>query len=188
MNRLPRLIGISGQAFSGKDEVAKIIQTRQADFGGIPHEIRRFAGKLKEIASILLNVPQYRLEDREFKESYLPDFDMTVRSFLQIAGTDALRNVLHKDIWINSLFREFDDSSRWIIPDVRFANELGKIKELGGITIRVDRPDLAGNDFHTSETEWRTLPFDYVITNDSTLDHLRQEVKKMLNNYGYRNA
>ncbi len=185
MNQLPNLISISGAISSGKDEVAKMIQQRQADFGGMPHVIKRFAGKLKIIAGVLLGVSQTKLEDREFKESYLPDFDMTVRRFLQLVGTNCLRSGLHEDIWVMSLFREFDDSSRWIIPDARFANEINAIKSRGGVCIRVDRPELA-EDNHNSEVEWRTLPFDYVINNSGSLDDLRTQVQQMLEYFGKR--
>lgn len=194
MNNLPRLISLSGAAGSGKDEVASIIQHLSTE----SYVIKRFAGKLKIITGVLLGVSQTKLEDRAFKESILgPEWDyevwcgdciesemrsMTVREFLQKLGTDCLREGLHKDIWVNSLFREFDDSSRWIIPDLRFKNEFEAVKQRGGIHIRVDRPELA-EDLHPSETEWKNLPFDWVINNDKDLPHLRTLVQGMLNTY-----
>lgn len=179
----PSLISISGAAGSGKDTVAKMIQQRLFNTDPLLpfYEIKRFAGKLKEIASILLNVPASQFENRKFKESVLPDFDMTTRVFLQKLGTEALRNGLHKDIWVNSLFREFTPSSRWIIPDCRFRNEAEVVWSRDGICIEVDRPDLAEDPSHNSETEWRSLPFDCVIDNSGDLIHLKTEVQKCIN-------
>lgn len=63
-----------------------------------------------------------------------------LREFIQVLGTDAMRKVIHPNIWVNALFSEFTDDSKWIITDVRFPNEVEKIKEKGGIIIRIGRP------------------------------------------------
>lgn len=89
------VIGISGKLGSGKDTVGAIIQhltsnhTVSADeaikmvneLGMLPidtshkstWEIKKMASKLKQIASILIGVPVEQFEDKEFKESYLPE-------------------------------------------------------------------------------------------------------------------
>lgn len=71
------LIGLAGRIGSGKDTVGNIIQELTAKRGKFnlvteyTWEIRKFAGKLKEIASILTGIPRERFEDQEFKKSYL---------------------------------------------------------------------------------------------------------------------
>jgi ABC-type glutathione transport system ATPase component len=82
------IITISGVSGSGKDEVRKIIQKYIT-----PSNKRiNFADKLKQTASILLGVDVKKFEDQDFKNSYLMDWGMTVREFLQKLGTEAIRN------------------------------------------------------------------------------------------------
>jgi hypothetical protein len=69
----------------------------------------------------------------------------------------------------------------WIITDTRFPNELQAVKDKGGITIKVVRPEtdyLAGD--HASETALDKSKFDYVIVNDGTMDDLVKEIEKIL--------
>jgi hypothetical protein len=120
------IIGISGKLGSGKDTVGLIIQALSEDnlTDGevyeiatqklaipVPNwEIKKMAGKLKDIASILLGVSVEKFEDRAFKESKLgPEWnEMTVREFLQKLGTDAMRNGLHPNTWANAFWADYE--------------------------------------------------------------------------------
>src|SRR5436190_11742711 len=114
------IIGISGKVYAGKDATGKIIQSLlqkqdDTDMGFPTYEIKKFKTKLVKVASLLLGVPEERSEDREFKASYLPEqwnqvwqsgsqemsTPMTVRQFMQVFGTDAIRDTLHPDTWVN---------------------------------------------------------------------------------------
>lgn len=75
---------------------------------------------------------------------------LTPRKLLQLLGTEAGRNIIHPNIWVNALFADYpkivdmDDKGldvyeNWIITDVRFPNEAQAIKDRGGIVIRVNR-------------------------------------------------
>jgi hypothetical protein len=84
----------------------------------------------------------------------------TVRDLLQLIGTEAMRDVIHSNIWVNALFVDYDEgfypstyslksntirptskdnTDNWIITDVRFHNELNAILERDGVVIRVNR-------------------------------------------------
>jgi len=84
---------------------------------------------------------------------------MTPRLMLQLLGTECGRQIIHPNIWVNSLFADYNqpidetqkinkdkgyaykgEISNWIITDVRFPNEAQAIKDRGGIVIRVNRP------------------------------------------------
>jgi hypothetical protein len=177
MTKKPNLIGISGRIGSGKDTVGLIIQhllRNQTDW-----KIKKFAGKLKDVASLLTGIPAEQFEDQEFKStalgekwSYYEDGcsnDMTVRLFLQKLGTEAIRNGLHTNAWVNALFADYKDVKQsedglihekygehditivpnpilwskyypnWIITDLRFPNEFEAIKNRGGLCIQIDR-------------------------------------------------
>jgi hypothetical protein len=139
------IIGISGYSGSGKDTVGKIIQyieckktskvsLKKALSPEYEYlldeqsgwEIKKWAGKLKEVASLLTGIPVHKFEDQEFKKTVLgpewnkTEFDyndgsytnphtvsMTVRDFLQRLGTDGLRNGLHRNTWVNALMADY---------------------------------------------------------------------------------
>ncbi len=218
------IIGVSGYSGSGKDTIGAIIQylncqNPQSSIEEISTnyseyeywldeqsgwEIRKFAGKLKDIAEHLTGIPIEKFEDQEFKKTNLgpewaspiPGEDwvdgkpvnvpMTVRDFLQKLGTDALRMGLHDNVWVNALMADYvkdDESNRlpnWIITDVRFPNEAQAIKDKGGIIIRVDRPGVKPINNHLSEIGLDSWDFDYKIFNISDIFDLKETVRNIL--------
>lgn len=184
------LIGISGKIYAGKDTVGWIIQEalQEADdsaTGMATWEIKKFATKLKKICSLLIGVPEELFEDQRFKSTSLnAEWDnLSVRLLLQKVGTDAIRDKIHKDAWVNALFADYNPESKWVITDVRFPNEVEAIKKKGGLLIRVKRPGTAEENLHESETALDNYNFDYTIINDGSLSHLRSEVIKMLTEF-----
>ena len=183
------IIGISGRIGSGKDTVGKIIQELIQYNKDQSSEIKKFAGKLKETASILTGIPIEKFEDQEFKNTNLSSewnyalmgedwvdgkpilVPMTVRTLLQKLGTEAMREGLHKNVWVNALFANYKKEGgseggervasdggyysapsykgeypNWIITDMRFPNEMESVVERNGITICVIRDyALRGN-------------------------------------------
>jgi len=127
-----------------------------------------------------------------------PDWDMTYREFLQKLGTEAMRDGLHTNVWVNALFADYRgpkmseyNPSNWIITDMRFPNELEAVVERKGITIRVVRPHGYTNphtgeykemplSYHTSETALDDAKFHYEIINDGSIDDLIEKVRQIL--------
>lgn len=200
------IIAMSGYAGSGKDEVAKIIKDIQLDKCW---KVNKFSGKLKQVASILTGIPEYKFEDQDFKKTLLSDdwahrrgnhAPMSVRDFLQILGTDAIRLALHKDAWVNALMNDYksengveigDDGTlkswskpepNWLITDCRFVNEAMAVKKRGGLVVRINRPAVFPVNNHPSETNLDSWNFDMVINNDGTLEDLKNKVKNFLDN------
>jgi len=210
------IIGVSGYSGSGKDTVGTIIQYLKcsnpqssieqmcADYSEYEYwldeqsgwEIRKFAGKLKDIASHLTGIDIEDFEDQEFKKTNLgPEWwticdeghqPMSVRDFLQKLGTDALRIGLHDNVWVNALMSDYvnDDQTgelpNWIITDVRFPNEAQAIKDKGGIMIRIDRPGVSPINDHPSETGLDGWKFDYRIANVSDIYTLKETIRGIL--------
>ena len=133
---------------------------------------------------------------------------ITPRWVLQNWGTEVCRNGFHDDIWIASLENKLRNSTDdVVISDCRFPNEIKAIKNAGGIVVRVVRgaePEwydaavsrnrgpngnstwaLSGRRLeqlgvHASETAWVGTRFDAVLDNNSTLDDLYQQVKRLV--------
>jgi hypothetical protein len=140
------IIGINGYAGSGKDTIGKLIQLLHCESIGTATveevindyddhqwwleeksgwEIKKWAGKLKTIATMLTGIPQEKFEDQEFKMTdlgkewsyhypgeYYDDgapvmVAMSVRQFLQKLGTEGLREGLHKNTWVNALMADY---------------------------------------------------------------------------------
>jgi hypothetical protein len=193
------LIGINGKIGSGKDTVGKIIQHLTSEWDTDTLDVRsdwkikKFAGKLKQIASLLTGINVEKFEDQEFKNTTLseewdfsdddaPDNIMTVRMFLQKLGTEAMRDGLHTNVWVNALFADYTDESKWCITDMRFPNEMKAVEDRGGITIRIERggsTNQLGN-LHPSETALDDATFDYVIYNNGTMEELIKKVREIL--------
>lgn len=115
----------------------------------------------------------------------------TIRDFLQVVGTECLRDTLHKNIHVISLMSGYKRQPHngptrdmkyplWIISDTRFPNELKAVKDKNGITIRVNRPGLKSTDLHPSETALDNVEYDYVIDNDGTIQELEDKVRQIL--------
>ena len=215
------IIGISGYSGSGKDTAGIIIQYLKAstklplkDIVKKPQdhewwleersgwEVKKWAGKLKTIASILTGIPVENFEDQEFKKTLLgPEWGtvtdiplnsipvfadiqfnslMSVRDFLQKLGTDAIRDGLHENTWVNATLVDYTTESDWIITDTRFPNEAEAIKKAGGIIIRIERPGVKPVNPHPSETSLDKWKFDHTIINDGSLTDLTKKIKKVL--------
>jgi len=192
------IIGISGYSGSGKDLVGTIIQEISLN----KWHIKKWAGKLKTIASILTGIPVENFEDQEFKKTLLgPEWGtvkdiplngvpvfadmqfnslMTVRDFLQKLGTEAIRDSLHENTWVNATMVDYTAESNWIITDTRFPNEAEAIKKAGGIVVRINRPGVQPINPHPSETSLDDWNFDAVINNDGDVSDIVHKVGLLL--------
>ena len=103
------ILGISGRIGSGKDTVGNIIQMLAlTNDPTVNWEIKKYAGKLKEIASILTGATLEQLEDQDFKKQEMgSEWGITYRELLQKLGTEAMRNGLHNNVWVNALMADY---------------------------------------------------------------------------------
>ena len=121
---------------------------------------------------------------------------MTVRDFLQRLGTDAIRDGLHTNAWVNALMSDYTPTQvqwldgplggyedgpmpNWIITDTRFPNEAQAIKSKGGIVVKVTRPGEQQGT-HPSEIALDDWDFDVVIENNGSIEDLIEKVKMQL--------
>ena len=204
------IIGIVGFAGSGKGTVSDIL-VEHHDFTKLS-----FADAVKDATSAIFGWSRHLLEgdtdeSREFREtkddfwSARFGYDVTPRYMLQLMGTEAGREVFNQDLWIHTVERRIRHKQEWefednfVIPDVRFVNEIQAIRKWGGVVIRVvrgaepewydaalkanrtgDLNDIIATGVHISEWAWIGQQFNYQISNSGTLSMLQADVNHML--------
>ena len=167
------IIGLSGKAGSGKDYLYQ-------------HSLRRCRYKRVAFADHIKVwlIGQGKLSHEEAYGHKAPD----VRQLLQQYGTEQGRDVYGEDIWCSTLFawlRVWESSwgiNRFVITDVRFANEVEFIKRRGGKVFRIHAPERAALKGlspelaeHRSECDLDTYArFDAIIHNDPGEDGIEQ--------------
>lgn len=196
---------ICGKKGSGKDTTANIINK----LTGIP--TFSFAHNLKRMAEATLRLPTsayFNEKNKELKlihvlsNSMATDWtELTPREVLINLGT-FLRDNYSKDIWVNWTINETiaKGIKSFTISDCRYINEIKRTREIlcnplyspenqtKVITIRVERDSnlksYASEIQDPSETQLDDYKFDYVVTNNSTLESLEEQVSKILEKEG----
>lgn len=192
------IISISGFQSSGKDTIADYLQNK---YGFYKYS---FANKLKMIISIIFGWDKKKLEgiekvDREWRETVdewwskkLNISNFTPRYAMLNIGT-IFRDYFNKDIWVNSLEKEIDnsDKNKIVISDCRFENEYNLIESYNGYKICVIRDlekynyyckidNFSKTDIHESEYRWINFKYDYVIFNDGNIEKLYNNIDIIL--------
>ena len=201
------IIGICGLIGSGKGTVADIL----VDY----HDFKKisFADKVKDGASAIFGWDRALLEGdtdrsrlwREKQDDFWTNetgMEVTPRLVLQLLGTDCMRNGFYDGIWVSLVKKHMIENPHYnyVIPDVRFPNEMKMIRELGGEVWQVRRGEqpewfssaildnttgsshMDNYDIHPSEWKWVNTndQFSHIFYNDSTLDVLYSQVEQTL--------
>lgn len=164
-------IGIMGPAGHGKSTLAQII----AGYGG--RRVMGFAEPLKGmLASLGLTGEDLYGEDKETPHPIL--CGRTPREAMQTLGTEWGRDLIGADLWVNAWRYKVEGSGivRVVADDVRFANEVKTIRDLGGFIWRIVDPRKPIIEDHPSEGFWRQVSADVEISNNGDLDDLKAMV------------
>ena len=175
---MSNIIGILGKKNSGKTTVYEMLHGILSENETIVK--LSFAGKLKEMFSVLAGIKKEHLNKTDTKNMLFKN--KLIRVWLQSLGEWG-RNMI-PDLWIDTTLTNLNPNNVYIIDDVRFKNEVEKIKQLGGMIIKINRPSLKSNDTHISETEMDSiLNYDEFIVNDGGLQDLYKKVKSIAKKY-----
>lgn len=166
----PMRIGFCGITGAGKSEAARHLIER--------HNFQRgkFAGALKAMLRALLayrgvdSAMIERMVEGDFKESPTAALNgRSPRQAMETLGTEWGRQLVHRDIWINTEMDAKASIPCVVFDDVRYENEAEAIRNAGGALIRIIRPgqESKATAGHTS-AEYRGH-VDYLIVNDVPL-------------------
>jgi hypothetical protein len=162
-----RLIGLTGRKLSGKDTFCQYLQT-SARGQGVQVVRLAFADLLKgEVAKACgVTVEEIDADKAAF------------RPILQWWGTDFRRQRYGEDYWVSQVRRALaqwpDPRAVACLTDVRFPNEAALVRELGGVLVRLVRPQSETPDPHPSETAMEHCPVDLTVLNDGCLSALAE--------------
>jgi hypothetical protein len=158
------VIGIGGQKRAGKNTMAEYMATNLRHLG-YKVGMRSFASPIKEMLQHLfrMEVPIDTFISDDHKQALVeisPTRSLSVRTLLQVIGTDCFRNKIDPNFWVYRALNSIKDSSDDIIifTDVRFENEVDVIHNMGGMTIYLERMGYEGDvDLHASEMELQRI-------------------------------
>jgi hypothetical protein len=186
------LIGITGEAGSGKDSVANFLP-RDTWCISLAEPLKYMLDVIYDIASRYTGYTVWDWDDREWKSSVNQDLGFSPRFAAQTLGTEWGRKILGEGFWIRLLEMNIIDlfqsgvssSSYFVIPDVRFDNEAEWIKDRGGVIWQVKRARKfqQGETFRLHESENGINPdlIDKTINNNDTLEVLKEKVLELYN-------
>ncbi|MBC6989961.1 hypothetical protein [Hymenobacter sp. BT491] len=177
-----RLLGLSGRRGSGKDTVARLLQQLQPER---QWQTRSFGDAIKAVCAALAGEDVAPYYEQPGKAELLPVFGRTRGEMLQQVG-QALR-VWEPEIWVKAFFANLPAEGFVLVPDVRFPGEADRIRERGGLMLRVEgdplgqRGDGTRDDAHPSETSLDDYPhFAAVLHNTGSLTDLQTQVQQLL--------
>lgn len=161
------VIGLSGKLKTGKDYIATHY------FQPLGYHNISLAWHFK-----IWLIGQGKATYEEVFETKPPE----IRKLLQEEGTERGRNVYGQDVWVDTtfawinLYHQSWGLNKFVIPDVRFKNEVEAIKKRGGRVYRIVAPQRDANSgasaearAHISETDLDAYPladYDGLIFND----------------------
>lgn len=116
--------------------------------------------------------------------TYYRHFKPTYRWAMRHIGSELFRDRFHPETWINARFSTFKETSHWIIPDVRFPNEMSKIREKKGIVLRVinskkDNKKATHQSENSLDNDIKKWKYDFIIDNCGSIEELVDVVEKM---------
>jgi hypothetical protein len=169
---LPRIVGITGVAGSGKDTAAGYLERQHH------YHVFRFADPLKRAIESMFGLPSSIWDDRVAKEADIPWLGKSPRYLAQTLGTDWGRKLVSEDLWLLLLQRRLETHKDWriVVPDVRFDNEAKLIKDAGGVVLHISRDVADAVAPHVSEAGVDPMHVDWWIDNNDSVLYLHADV------------
>jgi hypothetical protein len=187
MEEVLKILAFGHQKRVGKDTASSFVSTHLRVEKGVRRVTKAgLADKLKDVCHQLYSWAG--LKDKEFYESNpaakevpLPLIGKSPREIWIAFGNEVKDSVFH-DTWLEYLLR--NTKADWlIVSDMRFPNEADRIRQLGGLVIKIVRPSIP----HTSDAADDPLldyqHWDHIITNDGSFADFNKQVIGVVDGY-----
>ena len=151
------IIAFTGYAGTGKTTAANYL-VEQHSF--IRHNFKdALVAEMKENLDLVLTLlgTLYGMTIDELFANKPP----IMRALMQSYGTEVRRKD-DPDYWTNQWSATLPEGMV-VVDDVRFRNEAEAVKSMGGIIVRLTRPDIRNGGDQQSETEQRDIADDYIF-------------------------
>jgi hypothetical protein len=190
-----KIVALIGQKRVGKDLVGSIICDQYHNSVAL-----KFAGPLKEAVKCIFKLSDEEVEGDK-KDIVHPRWKTTPREIMQWLGTDVMQYQIQTIVpqvkrlfWAEQMCEEIEskhmDNHVVVITDTRFKHELDMLNQRFSpsnvVSIKLLRQHLeatSGASSHQSESNVVNIDTDYVIQNNSTVDHLKQQIQSILDKH-----
>lgn len=170
----PPVVALTGAAGAGKSTAASYLIKEHG------YTLVKFAAGLKTMMRVI-GLSEEHIEGslKEVPSKLL--CGKTPRFAMQTIGTEWGRNIIGEDFWANVWFDTaadvLDQGGRVVVDDCRFENEAKKVRELGGVVVRLaGRGGIAGA--HASEAGLREV--EVIMANGGTVGGLHQSLDALI--------
>ncbi len=183
------IVGFVGRKGAGKDTAADILVHKQG------YVRTKFAQPIKDICKIAFQVPAALFDGPE-TETVVEKHQISPRQMMQMVGTDFFRSNIHENFWIQHFedwVRAQPPSTRVVVTDIRFQNELDIVHRLGGLVVKIERVDGEGRhrdttDQHVTESGIDDLKHvDVFVHNDGSVQDLWDQVEHVVRQFEKKN-
>ena len=184
------MVGLVGKKRSGKDTVADIFSNY--------HQFVRyyFARPIKKALEIIFDWDE-RHSEGSLKEIVDPRWGISPREAMQHLGTEwaqidlpevysEFNRVCGRELRVKIFLQWYERQKiiasfpktfiKVIITDVRFPHEVEAIRNLGGVIVKVERPEIDSVDSHESESYIDKIIPNFTFINNVSKEELKESV------------
>ena len=181
---IPRLIGLTGRAGSGKTTAARAL----CDQHGFVEVA--FADPLRAGLKAMFGLHDIQLTDPELKQHPIDWLaGMTPRRLMQTLGTEWGQHCISRDVWIRAAQRRIAHllslPDHWhiagiVVSDVRYPHQAAWLREEGGTVWHLLRAQTTPRPDHDSEDGIAPEPGDRSLDNTGTREQLETSIARLL--------
>ncbi len=138
-----KIVAFGHRTRVGKDSCGRFLHTELRVLGKDAMKMS-FASRLKKACHDIwawagVHSEEHYERHPEQKDDMIEALGMSARQLWIKFGTPMCREMVHDLTWVNATLHQPDPPEILIISDLRFPNEMARVRELGGVCVKIDR-------------------------------------------------